>query len=78
MAFAAALPATAPAFELPSLDPIVHYQPKLPLQVLTADDIAKTGYTSIAEVLTNLASNGQGTLGSAAAILGFVWREGQQ
>lgn len=44
-ALAAALPATAPAFELPSLDPIVHYQPKLPLQVLTADgeEIAQFG-----------------------------------
>lgn len=29
----------APAFELPPLDRIVHYQPKLPLQVFTADGV---------------------------------------
>ncbi len=38
-----------------------------PIQVLTAEDLAKTGYTSVAEVLSNLASNGQGTLGSGFA-----------
>ncbi len=32
-------PAPAPAFELPALDRIVHYQPKLPLQVFTADGV---------------------------------------
>lgn len=35
-----------------------------PVQVLTADDIAKTGYTSVAEVLSNLSANGQGALGT--------------
>lgn len=35
----AALPGPATAFELPSLDRIVHYQPKLPLQVFTADGV---------------------------------------
>lgn len=35
-----------------------------PVQVLTADDLIKTGSTSIAEVLSNLTSNGQGALGT--------------
>ena len=34
-----ALPVPASTFDLPSLDRIVHYQPKLPLQVLTADGV---------------------------------------
>ena len=33
-----------------------------PVQVITADDLKKTGYSSIAQVLQNLTSNGQGTL----------------
>ncbi|WP_229418053.1 TonB-dependent receptor [Massilia sp. Root351] len=35
-----------------------------PIQVLSADDLIKTGSTSIAEVLSNLTSNGQGALGT--------------
>jgi iron complex outermembrane recepter protein len=35
-----------------------------PVQVLTSEDMAKTGFTSVAEVLSNLASNGQGALAS--------------
>lgn len=35
-----------------------------PVQVLSAEDLAKSGYTSVAEVLSNLASNGQGALAS--------------
>ncbi len=35
-----------------------------PVQVLTAEDIAKSGQTSIAEVLSNLSANGQGALGT--------------
>jgi len=35
-----------------------------PVQVLSADDLIKTGSTSIAEVLSNLTSNGQGALGT--------------
>jgi iron complex outermembrane recepter protein len=38
-----------------------------PVQVLTADDIAKTGLTSVAEVLSNLSANGQGALGTGFA-----------
>lgn len=40
-----ALPVPASTFDLPSLDRIVHYQPKLPLQVYTADgeEIAQFG-----------------------------------
>ena len=38
-----------------------------PVQVLTADDIAKSGSTSIAEVLSNLSANGQGALGTGFA-----------
>jgi iron complex outermembrane receptor protein len=38
-----------------------------PVQVLTADDLAKTGYTSVAEVLSTLSANGQGTLGTGFA-----------
>jgi iron complex outermembrane receptor protein len=33
-----------------------------PVQVLTADDMAKSGFTTVAEVLANLTSNGQGAL----------------
>jgi iron complex outermembrane receptor protein len=33
-----------------------------PVQVLTADDLAKTGYTTVAEVLSNITSNGAGAL----------------
>jgi iron complex outermembrane receptor protein len=35
-----------------------------PVQVLTAQDIQRSGKTSVAELLSDLASNGQGTLGS--------------
>ena len=33
-----------------------------PVQVITADEMKKSGYTSIADVLTNITANGQGTL----------------
>ncbi len=33
-----------------------------PVQVISAEDLQKTGFTSVSEVLRNLASNGQGTL----------------
>lgn len=33
-----------------------------PVQILSADDLVKTGYTSVNDVLRNLAANGQGTL----------------
>ena len=33
-----------------------------PVQVLTAEDIAKTGFTSVADVLHNLSANGAGSL----------------
>jgi iron complex outermembrane receptor protein len=35
-----------------------------PVQVLTAQDIQKSGKTSVAELLNDLAANGQGTLGT--------------
>jgi iron complex outermembrane receptor protein len=35
-----------------------------PVQVLTSEDLAKSGYTSVAEVLSNLSANGQGALGT--------------
>jgi iron complex outermembrane receptor protein len=35
-----------------------------PVQVLTAQDIQRSGKTSVAELLNDLAANGQGTLGS--------------
>lgn len=38
-----------------------------PVQVLSADDLAKTGMTSVAEVLSNLSANGQGSLGTGFA-----------
>lgn len=38
-----------------------------PVQVLTADDLAKSGLTSVAEVLSNLSANGQGALGTGFA-----------
>src|SRR5581483_9177039 len=34
-----------------------------PLQVITADDLKKSGFTTVAQVLQNVTSNGQGTLG---------------
>jgi iron complex outermembrane recepter protein len=33
-----------------------------PVQVITADDLKKSGYTSVQEVLHNITANGQGTL----------------
>jgi iron complex outermembrane receptor protein len=33
-----------------------------PVQVITAEDIKKTGYTSVSDVLRDITSNGQGTL----------------
>ncbi|RYE67175.1 MAG: hypothetical protein EOO81_10710, partial [Oxalobacteraceae bacterium] len=38
-----------------------------PVQVLTAADIQKSGKTSVAELLTDLAANGAGTLGTGFA-----------
>jgi iron complex outermembrane receptor protein len=35
-----------------------------PVQVITAEDIARSGKTSVAELLSELASNGQGALGT--------------
>lgn len=36
-----------------------------PVQVITADDMKKSGYTSVQEVLHNITANGQGTLSQA-------------
>ncbi len=36
-----------------------------PVQVITADDMKKSGYTTVAEVLQNITANGQGTLTNA-------------
>lgn len=36
-----------------------------PVQVLSADDLKKSGYTTISQVLQNVTANGQGTLSSA-------------
>ncbi len=36
-----------------------------PVQIITADDMKKSGYTSVAEVLQNITANGQGTLTGA-------------
>ncbi len=36
-----------------------------PVQILSADDLKSTGYTSVQDVLRNLAANGQGTLNQA-------------
>lgn len=33
-----------------------------PVQIITADDMKKSGYTSVSEVLQNITANGQGTL----------------
>ena len=33
-----------------------------PVQVITADDLKKSGYTTVAQVLQNITANGQGTL----------------
>ncbi len=33
-----------------------------PVQVITADDLKKSGYTTVAQVMQNLTANGQGTL----------------
>jgi len=37
-----------------------------PVQVITADDMKKSGYTSITQVLQNITANGQGTLSAAS------------
>ncbi len=33
-----------------------------PVQVITADDLKKSGYTSVSDVLRDITANGQGTL----------------
>ncbi|WP_256079738.1 TonB-dependent receptor [Massilia sp. YIM B04103] len=38
-----------------------------PVQVLNSDDLIKSGYTSVAEVLSNLTANGQGALSNGFA-----------
>ena len=48
-----------------------------PVQVLTSEDLKKSGFTSVADVLSNITANGQGTLsqgfsGAFAAMLPFV------
>jgi iron complex outermembrane recepter protein len=45
--------------------PRVNTETPSPVQVLTAADIKKQGYTSISEVLQSLTANGQGTLSNA-------------
>lgn len=77
----AALAAMSPAMaQTPAAEPVVQKvvvtgsmisradrETPTPVQVLTAADIAKSGKTSIAELLTDLASNGAGTLGTGFA-----------
>src|SRR5579863_7470675 len=36
-----------------------------PVQVMTAEDLQQSGYTSVSDVLRNLSANGQGTLSQA-------------
>jgi iron complex outermembrane receptor protein len=38
-----------------------------PVQIITADDLKKSGYTTVSEVLRNLPANGQGTLSQSFA-----------
>lgn len=38
-----------------------------PVQVITADDLKKSGYTTVSQVLQNITSNGQGTLSQGFA-----------
>lgn len=38
-----------------------------PVQVLSADDLVKSGFTTVADVLNNITSNGQGALGQGFA-----------
>jgi len=38
-----------------------------PVQVITADELKKSGYTSVAQVLNNITANGQGTLSQGFA-----------
>ncbi|TDK60054.1 TonB-dependent receptor domain-containing protein [Sapientia aquatica] len=38
-----------------------------PVQVITAEDLKKSGYTSISQVLSNITANGQGTLSQGFA-----------
>jgi len=38
-----------------------------PVQVITADELKKSGYTSVAQVLSNITANGQGTLSQGFA-----------
>ncbi len=77
----AALVAMSPAMaQTPAAEPVVQKvvvtgsmisradrETPTPVQVLSAADIAKSGKTSIAELLTDLASNGAGTLGTGFA-----------
>jgi iron complex outermembrane receptor protein len=61
----------APATEQPALQTVVvtgsfikrtDFATPSPVQVVTADDLQQSGYTSVSDVLRNLAANGQGTL----------------
>ena len=50
-----AAPPAAAAFDLPAIDPIVRYQPKLPLQVLTADGVEIAQFGAERRIYTPLA-----------------------
>ena len=39
-----------------------------PVQVITAEDLKKSGYTTLAQVLQNITANGQGTLANASPL----------
>src|SRR3974390_1721057 len=45
-----------------SLIPRVDTETPSPVQVITAQELKQTGYTTIAQVLSNITANGQGTL----------------
>jgi iron complex outermembrane receptor protein len=59
-----AAPVTARVVVTGSLISRTDTETPTPVQVLTAQDIQRSGKTSVAELLNDLAANGQGTLGS--------------
>jgi iron complex outermembrane receptor protein len=75
-ALASMNPALAQTQETPAMQRVVvtgslisraNTETPTPVQVLTAQDLQKSGKTSVAELLTDLASNGAGTLGTGFA-----------
>lgn len=54
----------------------VDFETPSPVQVLTADDLARSGYTTISQVLRGITANGQGTLSQSFPGSGAIGSSG--